>query len=405
MRVGGRPCYTRRMNKHSQHPLALVRNALRALVTLVAAIITFLTFLRPPTGLFWYLRLGVTEWGYWLAPLIIVPLVRPLRRAFGWAAWPIGLAALVAQLPLLQALFIARALPGQLTAAFGPGAVGSTGRPAPFVVTDVVMGMAAPPASFKRLAYSAPAGQELYLDLYLPPAAPTPAPLVVVIHGGSWQGGDSQQLPALNAYLVARGYAVAAVEYRLAPQNRFPAARDDVVAALDFLTQHAGEYRIDANRMVLLGRSAGAQLALLVGYTVQRPAIRGVVSFYGPTDLVWGYNHPANPLVLESRPLLEAYLGGTPDQLPDAYSAASPIDHVDANSPPTLLIHGANDEMVFVENSQRLAVRLTAAQRPHLLVTLPCASHGCDANLQGPSGQISTYAIERFLGAVFATPS
>jgi acetyl esterase/lipase len=248
--------------------------------------------------------------------------------------------------------------------------------------------------------YAARGDESLHLDLYRLTTSHTPAPLVVVIHGGSWQGGGSEQLSALNHYLAARGYAVAAITYRLSPRHRFPAAHHDVVAALDYLTAHAGELGIDANKVVFLGRSAGAQLALLAAYTLRRPAIRGVVSLYGPTDLHWGYDHPANRLVIDTCRVLEDYLGGSPKEAPEVYTAASPMTFVDAHSPPTLLIHGAQDEMVFLENSRRLAARLTDAARPHFLVTLPWAAHGCDANFNGPSGQISTYAIEYFLNAV-----
>ena len=383
-----------------QRTMMIARTFFRLVVALIASVIGFLTFFRPPTFLLWYVRLGVTEWGYWLAPLIVVPLVKPLRRMFGWSAWLIGVAALLAQVPLVQALFVARTLPGQLVTAFGPGAAQAPGDNSPFVLARLLP--ARTPNSFQRLVYARHDGLDLHLDLYQPTATARPAPLVVVIHGGSWQSGDSQQLPDLSSELVRRGYAVASLDYRLAPQYRFPAAGDDVAAALDFLTLHASEYGIDAGNIVLLGRSAGAQLAVLAGYTLHRPAIRGVISFYGPVDLVWGYDHPANPAVIDSRGVLEAYIGGAPSQVPEAYTAASPIEHVDATTPPTLFIHGAKDEMVFLENSQRLAARLASAGRPHFILELPWAAHAADANIHGPSGQLSTYAVERFLTVVMA---
>src|SRR5918992_733748 len=75
---------------------------------------------------------------------------------------------------------------------------------------------------------------------------------------------------------------------------------------------------LDPQRLVLLGRSAGGQLALLVAYTAQDPAIRGVVSLYAPIDLRWGYAHPASPWIVDTRGILEGYLGGSPDQAPTA---------------------------------------------------------------------------------------
>jgi acetyl esterase/lipase len=264
----------------------------------------------------------------------------------------------------------------------------------------------------------------LYLDLYSPPtndqrpttndqrptaiSAPHPshppspklAPCVVVVHGGSWQHGDSTQLTALNRYLAARGYVVAAINYRLLPDHPFPAGCDDLRAAIDYLKANAEAIGIDPQRIVLLGRSAGGQLALLVAYTAGDPAIRGAIGIYPAIDLVYAYQHPSDPRLLDGPAVLRAYLGGSPDQVPATYAAASPTSFVGPNTPPTLLIHGGGDELVSPAQSRRLAARLAHARRPHLLLQLPWATHGCDAHFSGPSGQLSTYAIERFLAAV-----
>ena len=98
---------------------------------------------------------------------------------------------------------------------------------------------------------------------------------------------------ALNAYLAARDYVVVSINYRLAPKWKFPAGRDDVLAAIAYLKVYGREFGVDATRLALLGRSAGGQLALLAAYTAGEPAIRGVVSVYGPTDLKFGYDRPA----------------------------------------------------------------------------------------------------------------
>ena len=129
-----------------------------------------------------------------------------------------------------------------------------------------------------------------------------------------------------------------------------------------------------------------------------------MIAFYAPADLRYGYAHPGNPAVLDGRAVLRAYLGGTPDTAPDAYDAASPIAFVGPRTPPTLLIHSGRDELVTPVQSERLAARLGEAKRPHLLLRLPWAKHGCDANFSGSSGQLSTYAIENFLAAATAAP-
>src|SRR5262249_7572967 len=161
-----------------------------------------------------------------------------------------------------------RRLPQQLAAAFGDApprsGPGAPPRPAPLVAADLLRGVASPPVRRSRRVYVAHAGQELSLDLYQPAQPHGVAPGVLVIHGGSWERGDSTEMASLNRYLAARGYIVAAINYRLSPAHPFPAARDDVLAALSYLKANAAAIGLDPARIVLLGRSAGGQLALLV---------------------------------------------------------------------------------------------------------------------------------------------
>jgi acetyl esterase/lipase len=187
--------------------------------------------------------------------------------------------------------------------------------------------------------------------------------------------------------LAHQGYAVAAIAYRFAPVHRFPAQSLDVRSAISLLRLRADELGFDPNAIALLGRSAGGQLALLAAYTQSDSAIKGVISFYGPTDLVWGYEHPAARLVIDSRGTLTDFIGGTPDKNLE-YRQASPLNYV-RNAPPTLLIHGTRDELVNVRNSRRLASALTRAGKPVTFLELPWATHGCDYFLNGPCGQIS----------------
>jgi len=250
------------------------------------------------------------------------------------------------------------------------------------------------------LVYGETTGYQLKLDLYADERNVSPVPCVVVVPGGSWQRSDRCKFTALNPYLASRGYSVAVVEYRTAPEFRFLAALEDVRRALAYLKENAANLGVDPGRFVLLGRSAGAQLALLEAYASEDESIRGVISFYGPTDLPYAYAHPADPRVANVPHLLEDYLGGTPDEREEAYREASPINLASPYSPPTLLLHGSRDDMVQLVHSERLASRLEELSVPHLLVRLPWATHGFDHNLRGPGGQLSTYAVESFLAAV-----
>lgn len=365
-----------------------------------------LAVVRAPTRVLWLLAIGVTEWGHVVAALVLGALWpgREHSRAGCARGWLAAIAAFLALTPLARAALVAQEVPKQLAMAFGalPAAQGGSRlrRRVPLVLVDVLRGISTPRVRPMSLVYARRGTQVLRLDVYQPPQKPKDAPLLLVVHGGAWQAGDSRQLATLNAHLAGCGYVVAALNYRLLPEHPFPAAYDDVVAALAYLRENAHGLGIDARRCVLLGRSAGGQLALLVAYRANDPAICGVISFYGPTDLGYGYAHPANPAVIDSCAVLECYLGGSPTQVPNGYIAASPCSFVGPTTPPTLLIHGGRDEVVSAVQSERLQVCLTEAQRPHLFVRLPWATHGCDAHFSGPSGQISTYAIEYFLAVV-----
>jgi acetyl esterase/lipase len=414
-------------------PNGIISDFLRLLTGAVLAALAALSLVDAPFWPLLVLRIGVTELGYALALPAVALLAGEHEARLGHAGKALSLLAVLLGLaPVLRAARLARQLPAQLAEAFGEApprsAPGAPPRPAPLVAAGLLGGVSSPPVRRARLVYAVRGGRPLHLDLYMPagandkeqqindkgrrPAAEVltssfsllhsrrPAPAVVVLHGGSWQHGDSTQLPALNRYLAARGYVVAAINYRLLPDHPFPAARDDLLAAIAYLKANAAGMGIDPDRIVLLGRSAGGQLALLVAYTAHDPAIRGAIGLYSAIDLAYAYDNPCDPRLLDGRAIVQAYLGGSLAHIPDAYAAAAPITFAGPDSPPTLLIHGARDELVSIAQSERLAARLAWAGRPHLLLRLPWATHGCDANFCGPSGQISTFAIERFLAAV-----
>lgn len=371
--------------------------------------LSLLAIVEAPASVLWLAALGVTEWGYWLAPLPMLTWLPGWRssRSGRIGAWLGLVAALLLMTPLVRAAVLAQTWPEDPPAFFKDAVprstVDSLPRAAPLVLTDLLREVSSLDVTMRSVVYATKGDQHLAFDLYQPaerPAGTGPTPGVIVIHGGSWQHGNRAELAALNRYLAARGYVVASVGYRFAPKWPFPAARDDVREAIAFLKAHAGEYGLDPHQLVLLGRSAGGQLALSVAYEEPDPAISGVISFYAPTDMTYSYEHPSNPWVLDSRAVLEAYLGGNPAQASAAYEAASPIRFVSADTVPTLLVHGGRDELVFPVQSERLAIRLAQARRPHYLLRLPWATHGCDVHFNGPCGQISTYAVERFLAAV-----
>jgi acetyl esterase/lipase len=359
-------------------------------VALLLLALSMLAVFPAPTYGLWKLRILVTECGHFIAPLcLLTPLVWRRSTLSRIASVVAVAAACVLFLPLMTSIRVLRTLPA----------------PRPSVaryVRSLYFGNVRPVAS-QHLQIKARNGQALRFGFY--PVAGSIArvhapPLVVMIHGGSWQGGTATQLAPLSWELTRRGYAVASVTYSFAPGSRFPSQMQDISDQIAFLRERSAVYGFDSTRIAVLGRSAGGQLALLYAYTTRASWLKGVISFYGPTDLAWGYAHPSKPRVHDSRRYLSEYLGGTPEDHGTAYAQASPIRFAAASKKPTLLVHGTTDDLVFIGHTRRLAAVLLDARKPATVVELPWATHGCDYIVRGPCYRISTIAVEQFLAEV-----
>lgn len=375
---------------------------IRPILSVLLFAVSLLAVLRAPTTMLWVVSIAVMEWGWALAIVALLMIAVPPHRG-AWAKLSTVLNLITVALalsPLARAIPIASALPARV-ATFGDTAPrslsGTSPRSKPLSLMRLVRPATSPGVVMSTERFATHPDGDLYLDVYRRIIA-GPAPLVLMIHGGSWSGGTRRDLAPLNNYLAARGYVVASPDYRFAPKHPFPAARDDVREAVAYLRANATRLGIDPARVVMMGRSAGGELALLVAYTTPDAGIRGAVGYYAPSDLRYGFTHPSNPRVLNSTRVLEQYLSGTPATAGDAYDAGSPITFASA-AVPTLLVHGESDELVSVMQSVRLDAALTRAGRPHLLVRLPWATHGCDYNFLGPCAQLATFALERFLAA------
>ena len=371
-----------------------------------------LTLIQPPTRGLWAASVAATEWGYWLALAAMVVLI-PTRgnpRLGRMGALMTLCAMALFLIPVIRAKQLNTTLPPLLEARFGPAErqrndFAQPPRPEPLNLAELLHPLETPPIRYEERVFATHDGQELSLTVYRPAYVHGAVPAVLVVHGGTWRDGDRHEFGPFNAYLASRDYVVVSMDYRLAPKWPFPAARNDVLAAVAYLKVYASELNIDPNRIALIGRSGGAQLALLSAYTAHEPSIRGVVSLYGPSDLRFEYDNPGPPKVSDSRAAIEAYLGGAPgDSTNSVYYAASPLNFVSASSPPSLLVHGDRDPIVSADHASRLEERLLQAGVKHFVVRLPWATHGCDKSFGGPCGQIVTYAVERFLDSVLAGP-
>lgn len=241
----------------------------------------------------------------------------------------------------------------------------------------------------RDVEYATVEGRSLKLDLYLAPEGTAPQPpLLVYIHGGAWRAGDKSEMPLSK--LVAQGFPVASVDYRLSTEARFPAQAFDIKAAIRFLRAEGTKYHVDASRIVIVGSSAGGHLAALTGVTngvkelegtlgahlTESSAVQGIISLYGASDLQTILSQ-STPHGLSVRvPALDLLLGAQPDKVPDLAKLASPVTHVDPTDPPLLLIHGDEDPQMPYQQSEELLHAYEGVKRPAHLETIPHGKHG-----------------------------
>jgi acetyl esterase/lipase len=367
------------------------------LLAFLSAFLGLFTVVKVPDLISWTAALLAGEFGYWVA---ILPAVLLFLTFFSSGIrttltfW-LSLAAVVLLVqPCVQAWWIARSLPQRLRTAYGdpvrkPRAAEAFSFPALFG-----------PAPAKVAAQKFEFSPKLFLDFYPAQGRSGPAPVVVVVHGGGWDNGERGQIDTLNFELARAGYAVADISYRLSTQAQWPAQREDARAAIHYLKTHAAELGVDHHRIVLLGRSAGGQIAEATAYGVPDPDIRGVVGLYAPADLRFAYQYGREDDALRSPSLLRKFLGGPPAAERANYESASSYLIAGPHEPPTLLIHGKLDTLVWYRQSERLTDKLASLGVKHAFVTLPWATHAVEYHPQGPSGQLTIYALEWFLGAV-----
>jgi acetyl esterase/lipase len=378
----------------------------RLILLVILFLLSLLTVFKAPAYYLWLAAIMVSEY-----PLIFVGISVLLTS---WGIWNvpyrlagniIGMLSIMLFLsPIFRAYWISKDLKQEMVESLSGADTSQISYPnrQPFALNKLFAPTQTVP--FKMFTYVNYRDTSLKLNFY-PSRVLGKRPCVIVVHGGSWSSGDSMQLPELNSFLAARGYHVASINYRLAPKYKTPAPVEDIKNCLKYLREHADKLYVDTNKFILLGRSAGAQIALLAGYTLHDSSIIGVVDFYGPADMVWGYSIPSNPLIMDSRKVMVNYIGGKYEQVPDQYKACSPLEFVNKQSPPTLIIHGNNDVLVAYEHSRRLNERLQQNGIKHYWLKLPWATHGFDYNINGPGGQLSTYAVETFLNSISSNPS
>lgn len=381
------------------------------ILSIVGCFLSLWTVIPAPTLSLLPLGIGASEVSPWLVvvnaiALLLVALRLQLDWVYGVALSCSLLGMLLSLLPLIQLRAANTRIAADMEAELGKAVLTAVPpipqalRPHPFVWLDAFRGIRVPDVRIDRgIRFATVDGMNLTLNLYRPSDLGL-HPAIVVIYGGAWQTGTPADGETFSRYMAAQGYTVVALDYRHAPQFRYPSQFEDVRTALSFIQAQAETLEIDRQRIALLGRSAGAHLASLVAYGQSPLPIRAIVNYYGPTNLTEIYNTPPMPDPINVRAVLEAFLGGNPDQLPQLYQDASPIHHISPNLPPSLLVYPGRDHIVLPRFGRQLYEKLQAAGNQAVLLEIPWAEHAFDAVFNGVSNQFALYYTERFLAWV-----
>jgi acetyl esterase/lipase len=253
-----------------------------------------------------------------------------------------------------------------------------------------------PDPTYKDIAYANTSPTQK-LDLYLPPGE-GPFPLIINIHGGGFKLGDKSMVDQkLGQTLLDNGYAIASLDYRLSGEAIFPAAVLDVKAATRFLRANAAAYKLNPDKFVAFGQSAGGNLASMLGTSgdvaefddssLGNPdvssRVQAVINWFGPNDFTQmdaqarAQGCSASDQKHNAADSFESlYLGATVPDAPELAQKANPITYITADDPPFLIEKGDQDCTVPVENTKMLADALTAAGLDAQYVALAGAGHG-----------------------------
>jgi acetyl esterase/lipase len=287
--------------------------------------------------------------------------------------------------------------------------------------------------------YKTVPGCEIGADIYR--AADTgPTPALIWIHGGCLMYGSRGGIhPAhLEAYL-ASGWTVVSIDYRLAPESLLPAIIEDLQDAFRWVREEGpalfgvDAVRVDAQRIAVVGHSAGGYLSLMAGCCID-PRPRAIVSFYGYGDVVGDWYSKPDPFYCRQStvskeqayaaigrvPIADAqdvraespiYLycrqnglwpnvvgGHDPAQAPEFFAPYCPLQNVGPDYPPTLLLHGDQDTDVPYEQSVLMAAELSRQGIEHTLITIRDGPHGFDGNTDDPQVKQAFDAVLAFLG-------
>jgi acetyl esterase/lipase len=344
-----------------------------------------------------------------IALFLLLRLVFPPLRVRTPRAW-------IVSLGVLPVLFITSLVSWPAATASAPNAVW-------FPVSPVAT-VSVPAGQMATLEYCHPGGDPLAMDFSEPAATFTkPVPVVFYIHGGEGLIGNRQLSSPDGVYfthlrgdLLARGFAVGSIDYRLAPRYDLFDQVIDAKCAVRFLRAHASELEIDPRRIGVYGDSQGGYLSAMLGlagpnagfdegqYLDQSSRVEAVVDMWGPADFTDWSGSPSWVYTLgEGLGVSRQGTALNPHQAPPnaRKNYASPVSYVTPNAPPFLIIHGADDPLIRPHHSQKLASLLQAAHVPTTLVLVQHDGHGLSAVTLGQTEQPSPDALVQMIQDFF----
>lgn len=247
----------------------------------------------------------------------------------------------------------------------------------------------------KTFIYKETEEKELKLDLWLPHNQNNSNPLVFFCHGGGWISGFRNQPNNVSwcKYLASKGLAVVSIDYRYGYTNTMEDILSDYTDALQFVKDHAGEMKLDPDRIVLMGLSAGAHLSMLyasyyssIENKERMSGIKSVVSYYGPSNL-------ADILMEDNKSLFAKFalrktIDSEDDEVEamyrkeDIYNYYSPINWVSESMVPMFLVHGMEDKTVPYRSSVKMAKKLREKNIPYKFISHKEADHSFDTKLK-----------------------
>ena len=254
-----------------------------------------------------------------------------------------------------------------------------------------------------------PGGVRQFLDIYRPRVIPEEGcPVLLQIHGGGWMYSHKrvQALP-LMYHMASKGWIVVSANYRLSPSVGFPAHLEDCKAALCWIREQGREYGMNPDFVAVTGGSAGGHLTSLMGLTANRPelqkshpdtdtSVQACIPFYGQYDFLGAVkDHPDSENVHKFLVNNIMHVGKEDD--PDLWQLASPVTQVREDAPPFMILHGALDTVLFVDDARVFVKKLTeTSDSPVVYAELPGADHGFDLFVT-PRALSAVDGVHRFL--------